>query len=129
VASDFAGHKIIQKGNLGTLIVIGPSVIDVQNWTDQFDGNVLYVSRVSPFPTETLLEIHDRGKPIAIVEPYYQGTTLLLEPRLAELGPIFCKGIPRQFVRSYNSTEGHLTAMVLDEPGLKRFVRSAFPNA
>jgi len=126
VSIDFDGQQIIQKGRNGTLVVIGPAIIEVQNWINQFEGNVLYVSKVSPFPIETLLKIHDRGKPIAIIEPYYQGTTLLVEPRLAEFGPIYCKGIPRKFVRSYNSTEGHLVELGLDEPGLKSFVKRVF---
>lgn len=128
VDSNFVGQKIIQQGRKGTLVVIGPSIIEVQDWIGQFDGNVLYVSKVSPFPLEDLLEFHDQGKPIAIVEPYYEGTTLLLEPKLAELGPIYCKGIPRQFIRSYNSTEGHLKDLDLDVPGMQRFVKKVFSD-
>lgn len=126
--ADFDGQQLLKAGSLGTLVVIGTSIIEAEPWIERLDANVLYVSRVSPFPFELLSRIHRKGTPLGIIEPYYEGTTLFLEPRIAQLGSVESKGIPRKFIRDYDSTDGHNLALGLDQAALKKFTSRVFAN-
>jgi transketolase len=100
----FGKANIIKKGNLATIIVIGPLLDFVIEATKKTNVTILYYTTISPFDSEMLLANVPSEK-ILLFEPYYFGG-LSTEIHLALKGKsinIKYIGVPHNFLTNYGS--------------------------
>ena len=100
----FGKANVIKKGNLATIIVIGPLLDFVIEAVKKIDITILYYTTISPFDGETLFANATTEK-IIVCEPYYFGE-LSTEIHLALKGKaINLKyiGVPHNFLTNYGS--------------------------
>jgi transketolase len=104
----FGQNLLIKKGNLATVIAVGPILNQVLAATDDLDVTVLYCTTVKPFDAETLKANAQSGK-ILLCEPYYSGA--LIPDIISALKPqpliIETIGVPDEFLNSYGKAEEH----------------------
>jgi len=105
---EFGRAKVVQRGSLATVIVVGPTLTTVLEATKDLDVTTLYYTTVAPFDGDTLRENCQRGK-IILVEPYYAGV-MVADIHLA-LGytqvMINSIGVPHRFLTDYGYAEQH----------------------
>lgn len=106
--AEFGRAKVVQWGNLATVIAVGSTLTRVLDATKELDVAVLYYTTVTPFDVETLSQ-NCQSRKIILVEPYYAGV-LVADIHLA-LGhtPVMIEtiGVPHRFLTNYGHAEQH----------------------
>ena len=117
----------IKSGVNGTVIVIGPMLQKVLEACKDLDVTVLYYTTLSPFDGHLLRENLYNGK-IAIVEPFYEGTTAHIVLKELEAIPISLQslGVPREFLTRYGSAAEHDEYLRLDSKNIFKRLNSFF---
>jgi transketolase len=113
---------VIRRGTRASVIAVGPLLSRTLDATEDLDVSVLYATTVEPFDVETLRSVVNDGSTVAIVEPYYEGTTLGamragIDDRTARVVSI---GVPRRFLHEYGTPQEHDAALGLDGVGIRR---------
>jgi transketolase len=117
---------VVRRGRGGTVVCVGPMLSRSLEALDGVNVTVLYATTIAPFESETLRSVVAAGSSVAVVEPYYEGTTALamraaVEDRAVRLVSI---GVPRRFLHNYGEPEEHDTALGLDATGIRRRLAS-----
>ncbi len=104
----FGQAEIIKKGELATVIAIGPTLKAVLEACENKNVTILYYTTISPFDVKTLQENCQTGK-ILLCEPYYSGQlaykiTKSLYPKPVIIDYI---GVKHEFLRNYGQAEEH----------------------
>ena len=82
------------------MLAVGPMLGPVIAAVEGLDITLLYYTTVAPFDLDTLLA-HATG-PIAVVEPYLEGTTAAAAPAgLLATSRLFSIGVPLCFLSDY----------------------------
>ncbi|MFM1756531.1 MAG: hypothetical protein RL621_1492 [Bacteroidota bacterium] len=117
----------IKNGVNGTVIAIGPMLEKVIDACKDIDVTILYYTTLSPFDGNLLKENFQNGK-LAIVEPFYEGTTAHLILKELEATPISIKslGVPREFLNRYGSASEHDEFLSLDTKNIFKRLNSFF---
>jgi len=117
----------IKNGVNGTVIAIGPMLEKVIDACKDIDVTILYYTTLSPFDGNLLKENFQNGK-LAIVEPFYEGTTAHLILKELEATPISIKslGVPREFLNRYGSASEHDEYLSLDTKNIFKRLNSFF---
>ena len=111
----FGKGNIVKKGNTGTVIAIGPMLDKVIDACESLDVTILYYTTISPFDGQLLRENTLNGK-IAVIEPFYEGTTAHIILKEMYGKPICFKsiGVPREFLSRYGTAAEHDEYLKLD---------------
>jgi len=100
--SDMYNHwSIVQDGNKGLVIAVGNMLDRVILACIHFDVKIIYINRLS---FEMLSWLKEDESKVAVVEPFYEGTTARFIPNNIIVESI---GTPRQFMTSYGVPEDH----------------------
>lgn len=104
----FGKAEIIKKGNLATIVAVGPALKLVLGATRDLAVTILYYTTVAPFDGETLRENCVSSK-VMLCEPYYYGALSAdilnaLRPKPIVLDFV---GIPHVFLTNYGVAEEH----------------------
>ncbi|OZE41576.1 transketolase [Rhodococcus sp. 05-2254-6] len=118
---------VLQQGNSGTVISVGPMTDRVQNAAEGRDLTVLHASTIRPFDSATLRE-RLTAPDILIVEPYLAGTSVLQVDRaLADVRHrVSGIGVEPGERRKYGTVAEHDRANGLDVEGLSRSMDDFF---
>jgi transketolase len=111
----FGIGSLVKAGSLGTVIAIGPMIEKVVKACEKLDVTILYYTTISPFDSELFTDNNGSGK-VAIVEPYYEGTTSYFVLSAMKGKPISIEniGVPRIFLTNYGTEEEQNTKLMLD---------------
>lgn len=127
LAVRFGKAFVVQRGNLGTVVAIGPNLSAVLEASRGLDVSILYYSTVAPFDADTLLKNSAQGA-IAVVEPFYEGT--MAADIMAALNgkPVrfLSIGVPRRFLANYGKAEEHDEKNGLSATQLRTRIESFF---
>lgn len=124
---NFGSAEKVKEGLKGTVIAIGPMLEKVLNACDGLDVTVLYYTTIAPFDAELLRNNAVNGK-IAIVEPFYEGTTayLVLKAMQGKSVNVLTIGVERNFLSKYGNAEDHDQYLKLDADGIALQLESFF---
>jgi transketolase len=105
----------VKSGSKGLVIAVGPMLERVIKACEALDVTILYFTTVHPFDSKILRDNNNSGK-IAIVEPYYEGTTsyFILRAMQGRSAIIENIGVPRFFLTDYGTEEEHDKKLLLD---------------
>ena len=111
----FGKGNMIKKGKNGTVIAIGPMLDKVIDACKNMDVTILYYTTIYPFDNHLLSENSTNGK-IAVVEPFYEGTTAHCILKAMNGKPICFTsiGVPREFLSRYGTAAEHDENLKLD---------------
>ncbi len=117
---EFSRALVIQRGKLGTVVAIGPTLNSVLEAAHELDVTILYYTTISPFDGDTLRKNCPSEK-VVVVEPFYEGTLahevmFAMKGRAIMLNSI---GVPRQFLTSYGHAKDHDIACGLTSEHIK----------
>lgn len=118
---DFQKGSLIQKGDLATVLAVGPMLDMVIEATQDLNVSVLYYNSLSPFDEELLRANLESGK-LLLVEPFYENTLapiiqhILFDRKIM----VQSKGIPRIFITKYGKTQEHYEALGLTAMSIKK---------
>lgn len=101
----FGKANVIKKGNLGSIIVVGPLLDKIIEATENIDVTIIYLTTLRPLDTKSLKK-HLTGNKVIICEPYYSGaiTEEVLKSSHKPLKVGFL-GVPREFLTNYGNAE------------------------
>lgn len=118
---------VLQQGNSGTVISVGPMTDRVLNAAEGRDVTVLHASTIRPFDSATLRETLT-APDIMMVEPYLAGTSVLQVDRaLADVRHrVLGIGVESGERRKYGTVAEHDRANGLDAEGLSRSMDDFF---
>ncbi|OGF26078.1 hypothetical protein A2303_04735 [Candidatus Falkowbacteria bacterium RIFOXYB2_FULL_47_14] len=104
----FGKAEILQRGNLATIVAVGPTLNHVLEACTGMDVTILYYTTVTPFDSETLKNNSASGK-ILLCEPYYKGGLTAEIAEALSLRPIVIDsiGVPKRFLSNYGSADEH----------------------
>ena len=116
----FGRAKVIRHGSLGTAIAVGPALSWLLEAAQNLDVTILYYTTVAPFDADTLRGTCPSER-IAIVEPFYEGTTApdvtsAMRDRNIRLLSV---GVPRQFLTNYGHATDHDSACGLTPAAIR----------
>jgi len=101
---EHASFDVMKEGNRGLVVAIGNMLGVVMDACKDIDVEVVYITGLG-----IKGHIENYGR-VAIVEPYYEGTTA----RLWNIdGDVYSIGVPRGFLTEYGTTEEHDNALAL----------------
>jgi transketolase len=117
----------VKEGQKGTVIAIGPMLGKVMEACENMDITILYYTTISPFDSPLLKENATNGK-IAVVEPFYEGTTSHCILKAMENKPVCVTsiGVPREFLSKYGSAAEHDAYLQLDMKNIYLRLESFF---
>jgi transketolase len=117
----------VKSGINGTVIAIGPMLGKVLEACRDLDVTVLYYTTLFPFDGHLLKQNFLNGK-LAIVEPFYEGTTAHIVLKELEALPISIKslGVPREFLTRYGSATEHDEYLQLDTKNIFKRLNTFF---
>ena len=117
----------IKSGNVGTVIAIGPMLDKVIDACKNIDVTILYYTTIFPFDNQLLNENSTNGK-IAVVEPFYEGTTAHCILKAMNGKPICFTsiGVPREFLSRYGTAAEHDEYLKLDTQNIYSRLESFF---
>jgi len=117
----------IKSGNAGTVIAIGPMLDKVIDACKNMDVNILYYTTIYPFDNQLLNENYTNGK-IAVVEPFYEGTTAhcILKAMNGKSICFTSIGVPREFLSRYGTAAEHDEYLKLDTKNIYSRLDSFF---
>lgn len=98
--------NVVKKGNLATVIAVGPMLEKVLNAVGDLDVTILYYTTIRPFDCETLVN-NLSGNKIIAVEPYFSGA---ISNAIANIQtdinlPVYNIGIPMKVLKTYGTIE------------------------
>jgi transketolase len=108
---EFQKGSLVKKGELLTVLAIGPMLDMVLEATSNLDVTVLYYNSISPFDAE-LLRSNIESRKLYIAEPFYENTIApIIQQNLSDRTILTrSKGIPRRFITNYGKTDEHYEA-------------------
>ena len=111
--------QIIRRGDLGTVVAVGPLLSPTLEAVRGIDVTVLYATTVRPFDAETFLAV--AGPDVILVEPYLAGTSAATVSRLLTQRPhrLLALGVEPIELRRYGRPSDHERAHGLDAAGLR----------
>jgi transketolase len=124
--------QVMRRGNLGTVVAVGPLLSTTLEAVRSLNVTVLYATTVRPFDAETFLTV--AGPDVILVEPYLAGTSAATVSRLLAHRPhrLLALGIEQLELRRYGSPADHQRAQGLDVAGLhariERFLERSSPG-
>ena len=103
----FGKAQIVKKGNIATIIAVGPTLQTVMDACAGIDVTILYYSTVIPFDAK-ILEENCPSEKVLLCEPYYQGA--LAYEILNSFGAgksikLDFVGVPHEFLTNYGKAE------------------------
>lgn len=118
----------IKSGVNGTVIAIGPMLGKVIEACKDLDVTVLYYTTLFPFDGSLLKQNSQKNGKLAIVEPFYEGTTAHMVLKELEGIPISINslGVPREFLNHYGSAAEHDEFLQLDTKNIFKRLNSFF---
>ena len=124
--------RIIRRGELGTVVAVGPLLSPTLEAVRGIDVTVLYATTVRPFDAETFMAV--AGRDVILVEPYVAGTSAATVSRLLTQRPhrLLALGVEPIELRRYGRPSDHQRAHGLDAAGLRarieRFLDGSQPG-
>lgn len=124
--------QVIRRGDLGTVVAVGPLLSPTLEAVRGIDVTVIYATTVRPFDAETFLAV--AGPDVILVEPYLAGTSAATVSRLLAHRPhrLLALGVEQVELRRYGSPADHQRAHGLDAAGLRaridRFLERSSPG-
>jgi transketolase len=124
--------RVMRRGDLGTVVAVGPLLSPTLEAVRDLDVTVLYATTVRPFDAETFLAV--AGPAVILVEPYLAGTSAATLSRLLAHLPhrILALGVEQLELRRYGRPSDHQRAHGLDAAGLRaridRFLEEIEPS-
>lgn len=127
---EFGKANIVKHGSKATVIAIGPMLDKVLSAAQDLDVTILYYTTIAPFDSDTLSATIPASNKIIVVEPYYEGTTVLgvMTALQGRQVAVTCIGIPRSFIRNYGKPDEHDKALGLDTDSIARTIRKAIDD-
>lgn len=118
----------IKSGVNGTVIAIGPMLGRVIEACKDLSVTILYYTTLFPFDGNLLLDNTQNSGKLAIVEPFYEGTTahIVLKELEGVLISIKSLGVPREFLSHYGSAGEHDEYLQLDTTNIFNRLNSFF---
>lgn len=117
----FGKAVVIQKGNRGTIIAVGPMLDRILNVAESMDVTILYYTTVEPFDTETLQQ-NLSGDKIMICEPYNSGAVLpdIIHALSGEKIKTQCMGFDKAMGCRLGTYDENLTGWELDRQSIEK---------
>jgi transketolase len=127
VPVSFGKGEKVKEGKSGTVIAVGPMLEKVVNAAEYLDVSILYYTTLAPFDAELLRSTATNGK-IAVVEPFYEGTTshCILSAMKGIPIDVCTIGVPRNFLQHYGTAQEQDTYLSLDTPGIRSQLEKFF---
>jgi len=106
---NFGRANLVRKGNLATIVVVGPTLDLVLEGARDHDVSIVYYSTLAPFDALTLRENLSASGKILLVEPFYSGTLTNEIVRATYPRPVIIDsiGVPRKFLTNYGKATEH----------------------
>lgn len=103
---DLGKANVIQKGNRGIIIAVGPVLNYLLPFIQKYDINLLYYTTVKPFDYKVLKKIINNNGKILIIEPFYTGAinNEIISNINAEIH-IKNISVPVQFINNYGTKD------------------------
>lgn len=104
----FGKAEIVKKGEIATIIAIGPTLDIIMKAAENLNVTILYYTTISPFDKKTLLENCKSGK-ILLCEPYYRGMLLpeIIDALKNRMISFELVGVPNNLLTNYGKSEEH----------------------
>lgn len=121
----FGQAEIIKKGELATVIAIGPTLKTILEACENQNVTILYYTTISPFDVKTLQENCPTGK-ILLCEPYYSGQLAYKITEALYPKPIIIDyvGVKHEFLRNYGQAEEHDEFIGLTEKNIQEKINN-----
>ncbi|MGB7240006.1 MAG: transketolase [Rhodococcus sp. (in: high G+C Gram-positive bacteria)] len=128
--ADGPGFTVVQTGDLGTVIAVGPTADAVLTATQGRDVTVLYAERIRPFDAHTLRATLTTPD-VVIVEPYLSGTSVpYITAALSDVRHrVIGLGVGHHELRKYGTPKEHRNAHGLDVRGISSSLDAFFGDA
>lgn len=117
---EFGKLAVIQRGQAGTIIAVGPMLEPTLQASQDLDVTILYCTTVEPFDGETLRQ-ECAGQRVALIEPYYTGGLSANVMAAMRQHPICLEtiGVPHNILTNYGTPEQHEEALGLTPRGIR----------
>jgi len=114
------GFTVLRRGQLATIVAVGPLADAVIEATAGMDVTVLYAPTIRPFDRQTL-RMTLAAPDVVLVEPYLAGTSVAeVAEALADLPHrVLGLGVARDELRRYGTPQEHQAAHGLDPASLR----------
>lgn len=104
----FGKASLIQEGNLGTVIAVGPTLTIAREAVRNQDYSLVYYPTIAPFDASILRSVC-RSPHILVVEPFMEGTLHFDISKAMQGRPLSIQsiGVPREFLTHYGHRDQH----------------------
>tara|TARA_B100000787_G_C16198795_1_gene303030 strand:+ start:5352 stop:6230 length:879 start_codon:yes stop_codon:yes gene_type:complete len=123
----FGKANIIQKGNGGTIIVVGPMLDYLLPFVRNYDLCVVYYTTIKPFDYEVLKKVIKINKKILVIEPFYTGTinneiiaNINTEIRIKNIS------VPKNFINHYGTKKENDTQLGFQSQKIEKEIKKFF---
>lgn len=123
----FGKANIIQKGNGGTIIVVGPMLDYLLPFIRNYDLCVIYYTTIKPFDYEILKKVIKINKKILVIEPFYTGTinneiieNINTEIRIKNIS------VPKKFINHYGTKKENDTQLGFQSQKIEKEIKKFF---
>ena len=123
----FGKANIIQKGNGGTIIVVGPMLDYLLPFVRNYDLCVVYYTTIKPFDYEILKKVIKINKKILVIEPFYTGTinneiiaNINTEIRIKNIS------VPKKFINHYGTKKENDTQLGFQSKKIEKEIKKFF---
>ncbi len=123
----FGKANIIQKGNGGTIIVVGPMLDYLLPFITNYDLCVVYYTTIKPFDYEVLKKVIKINKKILVIEPFYTGTinneiiaNINTEIRIKNIS------VPKKFINHYGTKKENDTQLGFQSQKIEKEIKKFF---
>jgi transketolase len=123
----FGKANIIQKGNGGTIIVVGPMLDYLLPFVRNYDLCVVYYTTIKPFDYEILKKVIKINKKILVIEPFYTGTinneiiaNINTEIRIKNIS------VPKKFINHYGTKKENDTQLGFQSQKIEKEIKKFF---
>jgi transketolase len=123
----FGKANIIQKGNGGTIIVVGPMLDYLLPFIRNYDLCVVYYTTIKPFDYEILKKVIKINKKILVIEPFYTGTinneiieNINTEIRIKNIS------VPKKFINHYGTKKENDTQLGFQSQKIEKEIKKFF---
>ena len=105
---EFGKGVVVRKGNLATVIAVGPVLSTVIDACSDMDITILYYTCICPVDADLLLHHYNSGK-VLFCEPYFSGGIAysLLSKMPYTLAKVDAMGVPHKFLMKYGTMNQH----------------------
>lgn len=120
--------EVVRRGRGATVLAFGPMLTRTLAACEGLDVTVAYATSVEPFDHAGLLAIAGRRPAIAVVEPWYEGSSAAVMTRaLGHLPTTYSFiGAPRAFVHDYGTWQEIEADLGMDAAGIRAQLNAAF---